>query len=49
MVRIKGSHRQYKHHNKEGVVTIGGRDIDPYVVAGAGNLFPARGHGNRLP
>ncbi len=22
MVRIKGSHRQYKHHNKKGVVTI---------------------------
>ena len=24
MVRIKGSHRQYKHHNKKGVVTIAG-------------------------
>ena len=24
MVRIKGSHRQYKHHNKKGVVTIVG-------------------------
>jgi len=49
MVRIKGSHRQYKHHNKKGVVTIAGRDIDPFVVAGTGNFFPARGHGNRLP
>ncbi len=24
MVRIKGSHRQYKHNNKKGVVTIAG-------------------------
>ena len=24
MVRIKGSHRQYKHHNEKGVVTIAG-------------------------
>jgi predicted RNA binding protein YcfA (HicA-like mRNA interferase family) len=24
MVRIKGSHRQYKHHNKKGIVTIAG-------------------------
>jgi predicted RNA binding protein YcfA (HicA-like mRNA interferase family) len=49
MVRIKGSHRQYKHHNKKGVVTIADRDIDPFVVAGIGNFFPSRGYGNRLP
>jgi len=24
MVRIKGSHSQYKHHNKKGVVAIAG-------------------------
>jgi predicted RNA binding protein YcfA (HicA-like mRNA interferase family) len=24
MVRSKGSHRQYKHNNKEGIVTIAG-------------------------
>ncbi len=28
MVRIKGSHRQYKHHNKKGVVTIAGISND---------------------
>ena len=28
MVRMKGSHRQYKHDEKQGVVTIAGKNND---------------------
>jgi predicted RNA binding protein YcfA (HicA-like mRNA interferase family) len=28
MVRIKGSHRQFKHNNKQGLITIAGHPND---------------------
>jgi len=43
MVRIKGSHRQYKHHNKKGVVTIAGHLNDDLAKGTLNSVFRQAG------
>ena len=38
MVRTRGSHRQYKHQNKNGLVTIAGKPSDE-LAPGTLNIF----------
>jgi predicted RNA binding protein YcfA (HicA-like mRNA interferase family) len=43
MIRIRGSHRQYKHHNKKGVVTIAGHLNDDLAKGTLNSVFRQAG------
>lgn len=43
MIRRKGSHRQYKHHNKKGLVTIAGRMNDDLAKGTIHSIFNQAG------
>lgn len=39
MVRTRGSHRQYKHDSKTGVVTVHGHPSDDVPAGTLGNIY----------
>jgi len=43
MIRVRGSHRQYKHHNKNGVVTIAGHLNDDLAKGTLNSVFRQAG------
>lgn len=43
VVRTKGSHRQYKHHNKIGLVTIPGHMSDDVAPGTLNNILKQAG------
>ncbi|MGA1740553.1 MAG: type II toxin-antitoxin system HicA family toxin [Pseudohongiellaceae bacterium] len=43
LVRIKGSHRQYKHPRKNGLVTVPGKMNDDLAVGTANSIFKQAG------
>jgi len=43
LVRIKGSHRQYKHPRKNGLVTVPGKMNDDLAVVTANSIFKQAG------
>lgn len=49
MVRIKGSHRQFKHNTKNGVVTIAGHLNDELAKGTLNSIFKQAGlkHGRK--
>jgi predicted RNA binding protein YcfA (HicA-like mRNA interferase family) len=49
MVRIKGSHRQFKHNSKNGVVTIAGHLNDELAKGTRNSIFKQAGlkHGRK--
>ena len=47
MVRIKGSHRQYKHSTKPGLVTISGNLKDDLAKGTLNSVFKQAGHGRK--
>jgi len=49
MVRIKGSHRQFKHNTKNGVVTIAGQLTDELAKGTFNSIFKQAGlkHGRK--
>jgi len=38
-IRIRGSHRQYKHSSKPGLVTVSGKASDDVAVETLGNIW----------
>ena len=49
MVRIKGSHRQFKHDNKKGIVTIAGHLNDELAKGTVNSILKQAGlkHGRK--
>ena len=43
LVRIRGSHRQFKHPNKKGLVTIAGKMSDDMKRGTLGSIFRQAG------
>ncbi|HEY6802868.1 MAG TPA: type II toxin-antitoxin system HicA family toxin [Pyrinomonadaceae bacterium] len=43
LVRTKGSHHQYKHPNKQGLVTVPGRGGDDLAVGTLNNILKQAG------
>jgi predicted RNA binding protein YcfA (HicA-like mRNA interferase family) len=43
MVRSKGSHRQYRHHSKKGLVTIAGHLNDDLAKGTLNSIFKQAG------
>lgn len=43
MIRSKGSHRQYKHHHKKGLVTIAGQLNDDLAKGTLNSVFKQAG------
>lgn len=49
MVRMRGSHRQFKHTNKKGVITIAGHPNDDLAKGTLNSIFKQAGlkHGRK--
>ncbi|MCH8018415.1 type II toxin-antitoxin system HicA family toxin [candidate division KSB1 bacterium] len=43
LVRTRGSHRQYKHQNKNGLVTIAGKPSDELAPGTLNSIFKQAG------
>jgi len=43
LVRTRGSHRQYKHHDKSGLITIAGKSGDDLAPGTLNSIFKQAG------